>query len=587
MSLIRIQTPEGQLRINISSKSSKQLYKLTFEKFNKPEKSFRLYTQRPANKNFMIKDNVNINLSHGQQIYLFYTNTSNISDSCSGDNVTIPSVALKNQIEEAQIDQKLWQIDTHAFHGDVLNKTKTITVNNMKSNPWDPEVLQARETKWMSFHSFMRMKRNGADGGKFTKLNHENLSLSRSKSNKYTSSDLPSSITLTQQNFRHVDQITFENRDIAQQFLNFWLKNNAQRIGFCYGKYEIADQGKFPLGITAKIMCIYEPPQKNFTNKIDFSNDNDIEQMNKVHNLATKMGLERIGWIFSDLLAAENSLVKNLRNKDTHLITAQEILTAASFQLQHPNTCRMSDNFYGSKFVTLIATGDENKQISFNGYQASNQCMDLVKSEIIIPTLDAPELAYVKESDEETFIPDIYYKYIDEYNNELKKLARPMPVEYLLIDMTVTMPFEDKFEYSWSKRDSLPSFPIENRPSEPQSLSAFSKYLKHFCGPGLSQGMLINKFDEIFKNFHLLVWMILEEDMIGCGQDGSFKVVDILNFDKNEKFVKIEAIKNLVESANWQTLLEICREQSSFDNNLPEDLTDDISEAIKRSLQER
>ena len=49
-------------------------------------------------------------------------------------------------------------------------------------------------------------------------------------------------------------------------------------------------------------------------------------------------------------------------------------------------------------------------QIHFEGYQVSDQCMALVRDDCLIPTKDAPELGYVKESSETQYVPDVFYK---------------------------------------------------------------------------------------------------------------------------------------------------------------------------------
>ena len=54
--------------------------------------------------------------------------------------------------------------------------------------------------------------------------------------------------------------------------------------------------------------------------------------------------------------------------------------------------------------------GDASNQIHFEGYQVSDQCMALVRDDCLIPTVDAPELAYVKESSNEQYVPDVFYK---------------------------------------------------------------------------------------------------------------------------------------------------------------------------------
>jgi nuclear protein localization family protein 4 len=44
------------------------------------------------------------------------------------------------------------------------------------------------------------------------------------------------------------------------------------------------------------------------------------------------------------------------------------------------------------------------------GYQVSAQCMALVRDDCLVPTKDAPELGYVRESSEKQYVPDVFYK---------------------------------------------------------------------------------------------------------------------------------------------------------------------------------
>ena len=39
----------------------------------------------------------------------------------------------------------------------------------------------------------------------------------------------------------------------------------------------------------------------------------------------------------------------------------------------------------------------------------SNQCMALVRDNCLVPTIDAPELGYAKESTNEQYVPDVFY----------------------------------------------------------------------------------------------------------------------------------------------------------------------------------
>jgi hypothetical protein len=49
------------------------------------------------------------------------------------------------------------------------------------------------------------------------------------------------------------------------------------------------------------------------------------------------------------------------------------------------------------------------------GYSVSNQCMALVRDDCLVPTKDAPELGYVRESSSKQYVPDVFYK-VSHYN---------------------------------------------------------------------------------------------------------------------------------------------------------------------------
>lgn len=44
------------------------------------------------------------------------------------------------------------------------------------------------------------------------------------------------------------------------------------------------------------------------------------------------------------------------------------------------------------------------------GYAVSAQCMALVRDDCFVPTKDAPELGYIRESTDKHYVPDVYYK---------------------------------------------------------------------------------------------------------------------------------------------------------------------------------
>lgn len=69
----------------------------------------------------------------------------------------------------------------------------------------------------------------------------------------------------------------------------------------------------------------------------------------------------------------------------------------------------------------LKIPGDKLKQVHMEGYAVSAQCMALVRDDCLIPTKDAPELGYIRESSDKQYVPDVYYK-----------VSRPIPTTFTL-----------------------------------------------------------------------------------------------------------------------------------------------------------
>jgi nuclear protein localization family protein 4 len=308
----------------------------------------------------------------------------------------------------------------------------------------------------------------------------------------------PSAITLNRQVYRHVDNVNFENSSIVENFLNYWRTTGYQRMGFLYGYYSVHKD--VPLGIKATVVAIYEPPQESSRDFIKLVAPD--KKAADVEFIANELGLKRIGWVFTDLIPddIQKGTVKHLRNVETHFLSAQECIMAGALQNSHPNTCRYSPNghTFGSKFVTICITGDISNAVHMEGYQVSNQCMALVRDNILLPTKDAPELGYVRETSRVQYVPDVYYNQKDGYGNEVQAMARPLPIEYLLVDVPVSTPMDPKFSFNPLKH--LKAFPIENRLIEGhiQDFNALSNYLRQFNG---------QQFLEAVSDFHLLIYL--------------------------------------------------------------------------------
>lgn len=182
----------------------------------------------------------------------------------------------------------------------------------------------------------------------------------------------PSAITLNRQTYRHVDNVMFENTALVERFLNYWRSTGHQRMGFLYGSYEVNND--VPLGIRARVAAIYEPPQESTKNSIKMLDD---EHATEVDELAAKLGLRKVGWIFTDLITDDPAAgtVKHIRGIQTHFLTAHECIMAGHFQNQHPNVCKYSsNNYFGSKFVTVCVTGEHRESYGVRGSLCDFRC---------------------------------------------------------------------------------------------------------------------------------------------------------------------------------------------------------------------
>nr|XP_060501131.1 nuclear protein localization protein 4 homolog isoform X2 [Panthera onca] len=361
-----------------------------------------------------------LKIKHGDLLFLF---PSGLAGPSSEMETSVPpgsKACGAPTVVEDEIDQYLSKQDGKIYrsrdpqlcrHGP-LGKC----VHCVPLEPFDEDYLNHLEppVKHMSFHAYIRKLTGGADKGKFVAL--ENISCKIKSGceghlpwpNGICTKCQPSAITLNRQKYRHVDNIMFENHTVADRFLDFWRKTGNQHFGYLYGRY--TEHKDIPLGIRAEVAAIYEPPQIGTQNSLELLEDPKAEVVDEI---AAKLGLRKVGWIFTDLVSEDTrkGTVRYSRNKDTYFLSSEECITAGDFQNKHPNICRLSpDGHFGSKFVTAVATGGPDNQVHFEGYQVSNQCMALVRDECLLPCKDAPELGYAKESSSEQYVPDVFYK---------------------------------------------------------------------------------------------------------------------------------------------------------------------------------
>ncbi|CAB3239018.1 unnamed protein product [Arctia plantaginis] len=439
--ILRVQSPEGTTRLEMQDTDvTAQLFERVYESLHLNTFAFVLHKDRQRKEEITSSKSRRLcdyGLQHGDMLYLNPVNGAVLFDqpSTSGDAnnkpfgepvvagpsssnvaaVAVPATVTRPTMpQEDEVDLQLYRmsgsIQRHRDEKLCRHNSKGCCVHCSPIEPWDEGYLKEHNIKHLSFHAYLRK----ITSGNFISLDELSCKIKPGCSEHppwprgICSKCQPGAVTLNRQPYRHVDNVLFEHPAIVERFLAYWRATGHQRIGFLYGQYE--RHPDVPLGIRARVACIYEPPQVSSRDGVSLQPD---PRESLLTALVQRLGLRRVGWIFTDLLPLDvaTGTVKHIRGVDTHFLSAQECIMAGHYQNLHPNECRhASSGYFGSKFVTVCVTGDSNHQVHLEGYQVSGQCQALVRDEILLPTRDAPELGYIRDSSDAQYVPDVYYK---------------------------------------------------------------------------------------------------------------------------------------------------------------------------------
>lgn len=169
----------------------------------------------------------------------------------------------------------------------------------------------------------------------------------------------------------------------------------------------------------------------------------------------------------------------------------------------------------------------------------------MVEADILCPT-NHFELASVRENplNEKHYITDVQFTEKNEYGAEVQRNGKPMPVEFLLVDVPVGMPIEPCMTFNVTRAEK--DFPIENRTfiGQFQDVRNVAKYVNEFTN---------NQFLELISNFHFLLFLVTN-DIVRFTNDEIKQLCELV-----VRKDRVEAADWAEQNPSWQTFKEVIR----------------------------
>jgi nuclear protein localization family protein 4 len=288
---------------------------------------------------------------------------------------------------------------------------------------------------------------------------------------------VPPAVTLTHQPYRHVDHLEFMNVPEIQDFVRNWQVNLhmvTQRCGLMYGYY--IEDPNYEGGYRAVVEGIYEPPQDCINDSPEMlPNDKFLPVVDEI---ATALGLEKLGFIFT-----------SLGRDSEHLMTSCEVIRAALMQIDNETNAHYT-KYVLSKFVTCVTHPNlkEGGKPETDVFMVSDQFCGMVRDRLVetnAKELTNPKRVKLKKPLPGELLPDVL--------EAGKSASNEFDPDWFVVKVNSGAPVKPKSFFIHSH------FPRENRSAQPQLRSDIKRYLGK-CGsaePNWSK----------LSDFHLLLFL--------------------------------------------------------------------------------
>lgn len=497
-----------------------------------------------------------LGMKHGDMLFVSFSPDYKKSESTSSTTTShTPAQRIYNTVKQLPVDDMLEKEEGKIVrkkdpkmcrHGD-----KAMCDYCMPLEPYDIEYQTNHNIKHLSFNAYLKKldaNANKNQGSSYmAPLSQPDFKVKPHCAGGHPpwpqgicSKCQPSAITLQLQEFRMVDHVEFAHPSVVDSFLEAWRATGGQRIGYLYGTYERYDA--VPLGLKASVQAIVEPPQSGQIDGLSLTLPWEEEAL--YDRIAAQCGIYKVGIIFTDLEDAGKGDGSTIckRHVDSYFLSSLEIAFAAKLQRDHPNACRWSDSgVFSSKFVTCVVTGNIKGEIDISSYQVSANAEGLLDADLIQPSTN-PSVMRIREPTQTRYVPDIFYKRINEYKLTVQENAKPaFPVDYLLVSLTHGFPEAPNPLF----KSNAEKFPIENRQAVGtiQNVGAVARQLK------ITQETPL----EAISDLHLLAYIAS---------------LGVLSQDEEKLMAKVAVTQSaddgflLTQSPGWQTLVAVLREST-------------------------